>query len=128
MMTPMIDVVFLLLVFFVCTAGGDRPEQALPTQLDVPGMGDAVAERPPDDLEDIIVRLNEVAGRTVYSVNDRVCADVAEVGQVLASLAEIDTQLAVTLDVAPEVPLGLMIDVYDACRGRGFSRVQFAAD
>src|SRR5262245_58567237 len=39
MMTPMIDMVFLLLVFFVCTAGFDRPEENLPSNLSLPGVG-----------------------------------------------------------------------------------------
>ena len=32
-MTPMIDVVFLLLIFFICASVGQRSEALLPTQL-----------------------------------------------------------------------------------------------
>ncbi|MDZ4781307.1 MAG: biopolymer transporter ExbD [Planctomycetia bacterium] len=128
MMTPMIDVVFLLLVFFVCTAGFNRPEEELPSRLSDSGVGGApVAPRPEDDFEEIVITLRESAGRLEYQVSERRCADAGEVREVVRALAEIDDQLAVILDVAPEVPLGLMIDIYDSCRAAGFERIQFAA-
>lgn len=129
MMTPMIDVVFLLLVFFVCTAGFDRPEEALPSRLSQPGVGGAsVAMQAADDFEEIIVQLRDRQGRVEYQVGERTCADGEAVREVLVALAKIDTQLAVILDVDPAVPLGSMIDVYDSCRAAGFQRIQFAAD
>jgi biopolymer transport protein ExbD len=128
MMTPMIDVVFLLLVFFVCTAGFNRPEEELPSRLSDPGVGGApVAPRPEDDFEEIVITLHERAGQIEYQVSERRCADASEVREVVRALAEIDNQLAVVLDVAPDVPLGPMIDVYDSCRAAGFERIQFAA-
>ena len=39
-MAPMIDVIFLLLIFFVCTASFHPPEQVLPTRLSLPGSID----------------------------------------------------------------------------------------
>jgi biopolymer transport protein ExbD len=128
MMTPMIDVVFLLLVFFVCTAGFDRPEDELPSRLSASGVGGAPAPPGPDeDFEEIVLHLRERDGAIEYQVGERACADSAEVGEVLRSLAEIDRGLAVVLEVDPGVPLGAMIDVYDRCRAAGFTRIQFAA-
>ena len=46
-MTPMIDVIFLLLIFFVCTASFQAPEQILPTNLRLPGSLDNLP--PPDE-------------------------------------------------------------------------------
>lgn len=127
-MTPMIDVVFLLLVFFVCTAGYDQSEEELRGRLSVPGMEGPPAEpRSEDDFEEVVIRLRERGGRVEYQVSERPCADAAEVSAVLQSLAEIDRGLAIVLDVDPDVQLGPMIDIYDRCRAAGFARVQFAA-
>ncbi len=128
MMTPMIDVVFLLLVFFVCTAGFDRPEEELPSRLSHPGVGGVTtATGPEDDFEEIVIQLRDRAGRVEYQVSERTCADGDEVRDVLTALAKIDTKLTVILDVDPAVPLGPMIEVYDSCRAAGFERIQFAA-
>ena len=44
-MTPMIDVIFLLLIFFVCTASFRAVEEVLPTNLSLPG---AIGAESPD--------------------------------------------------------------------------------
>jgi biopolymer transport protein ExbD len=49
------------------------------------------------------------------------------VEQVLRSVVAIDATLPVILDVAGDVPLGDMIEVYDLSRLAGFERIQFAA-
>jgi biopolymer transport protein ExbD len=128
MMTPMIDVVFLLLVFFVCTSGFDRPEEVLQSNLSLPGTGGVQAvPREEDDFEEIVIRLRREDEVTEYRVGERRIASEAELRAVLSELAAIDTSLAVVLDAAPGVPLGDVIDAYDGCRAAGFSRIQFAA-
>jgi biopolymer transport protein ExbD len=127
-MTPMIDVVFLLMIFFICTASFQLAEELLPTSLAVTSGSSAPA--PVDlesDLERLVVQAAWADGTTRWSVNQRPCASLAEVRQVLRAAAEIDRELPVILDVAGEVPLGAMIDVYDMCRLEGFEKIQFAA-
>ncbi len=127
-MTPLIDVVFLLLIFFVCTAGFQIAEQALPTNLLVSGTVQSPLEPPPEPaLERIVVKFQVDGGRVAWLVNDRPYPALAEVRHVLDALAHIDASLPVVLNVADEVPLGDVIDVYDACRLVGFETVQFAA-
>ena len=46
-MTPMIDVIFLLLIFFVCTARFRASEEVLPTSLSLPGAIDTRKPRSP---------------------------------------------------------------------------------
>jgi biopolymer transport protein ExbD len=128
-MTPMIDVVFQLLIFFICTASFQVAEELLPTSLAV-ASGTSVAapiEIEPD-LERIVVRARFAEGVTHWELNERPCDSLPEVRQVLAAVAEIDRTLPVILDVAGEVPLGDMIDVYDLCRLTGFEKIQFAAE
>ena len=60
-MTPMIDVVFLLLVFFVWTASFQVVEQMLPAQLSSQMGTDptTLVEPPPEkDLEDIVIAVS----------------------------------------------------------------------
>jgi biopolymer transport protein ExbD len=127
-MTPMIDVVFQLMIFFICTASFQLSEELLPTSLAVTSgtSGAAPIETQPD-LERIVVRGTYTDAKTHWVVNERPCDTPAEVGQVLRNVAEIDRELPVILDVAGEVPLGDMIDVYDFSRLAGFEKIQFAA-
>jgi biopolymer transport protein ExbD len=127
-MTPMIDVVFLLLIFFLCTASFQIPEELLPTQLaTATGNRTAPQQELEPVLERIVVEATHDGGRTRWVVNQRPCDSLAEVDEVLRAVAEIDRALPVILDVAAEVPLGDMIEVYDLARLVGFEQIQFAA-
>ena len=126
-MTPMIDVVFLLLIFFVCTASFQMAEAILPSSLLTTGTEPADRQsdiEPP--LEQIIVRARIEEGRPRWTVNERPCPTRSDVRTVLAAVYEIDAGIPVVLDVAGDVPLGSAIDVYDLCRIVGFDRIQFA--
>lgn len=126
-MTPMIDVVFQLLVFFICTVNFQVIEELLPTSLASTGSTntDAVPDEP--ELEHVIVKAEVRDDRIEWAVNDRPCRSLRDVQDVLHVVVGIDPSLPVILDVAPDVPLGNMIDVYDLCRIVGFERIQFAA-
>jgi biopolymer transport protein ExbD len=127
-MTPMIDVVFQLLIFFLCTASFLAPEELLPTSLAIPS-GNTVEQpiEPEPELERILVRATRVDDRTLWVVNGLPCDTLNEVNEVLQSVVDIDATLPVILDVAADVPLGDMIEVYDLARLAGFTRIQFAA-
>jgi biopolymer transport protein ExbD len=139
-MTPMIDVVFLLLIFFICTASFQRPESILPSNLQLAGTSTEPLpiELEYVDLEWIVVRITLAASwagtspsqhdpsLTRYELNDQPCPSLAQLGELLRTLAGIDAGLPVVLDSAGEVPLGSLIDVYDACRLAGFTQIQFA--
>jgi biopolymer transport protein ExbD len=129
-MTPMIDVVFLLLIFFVCTADFQPPELVLPSQLPLPRRGNT--ELPPQldpvDLEQLIVTVGGDAGRLHLQINGQPCASRVELRELLQALAAIDGELPVVLDVAARVPLGTAIDVFDDARLAGFRQVQFATE
>ncbi|MGD9644851.1 MAG: ExbD/TolR family protein [Pirellulales bacterium] len=131
-MTPMIDVVFLLLVFFVCTTDFQALESLLPTPLKAAGAtGEAVdpPDEPPElaELEPIIIKLTLAEGQPRWEVNARVCRNPDELRETLQRLAEIERRLPVVLDIDGAVPLGVAIDLYDRCRLAGFERLRFAA-
>lgn len=128
-MTPMIDVVFLLLIFFVCTASFQIAESVLPSPLDLPGNAVAL---PPEleeiELERVLIAVNQQGNAAWLTVNEQPCASLADLSQLLVALAKIDSRLTVLLDIAEDVPLGTAIDVYDRCRLAKFERIQFVAE
>ncbi|MCE9604275.1 MAG: biopolymer transporter ExbD [Planctomycetia bacterium] len=132
-MTPMIDVVFQLLIFFVCTVSFQKQEQSLPAtpRMSASAGGGKVADRPPPELEDlqqVELSLSRRGGATEWNVNKDVCRTLAEVRARLAALARIaqyKTIVPVVLDAADDVPLADAIDAYDLCLRLGFQKVQF---
>ncbi len=127
-MTPLIDVVFLLMIFFVCTASFQLPEGVLPSSLLAAGTAKSeVVVEPEIQLQRVVVKLQVGGSDLVWIVNDRPYGSLAAVRDVLTAVAEIDPALPVILDVEGAVPLGDVIDVYDLCRLVGFSKIQFAA-
>lgn len=128
-MTPMIDVVFLLLIFFICTANFQLVENILPTNLLVAGSSqvDVPLDLELDELEDVVVEIRSDAGRIHWRVNEAPYDQLADVVNLLRQLARIEVELPVTVDSQPNVPIGDVIDVYDLCRQSGFSNIRFAA-
>ena len=130
-MTPMIDVVFLLLIFFICTASFQIVEQNLPSrvQLDFPPGTDLVESTESlEDIDPVIVNIGWQDRMPSWSLNGRRCPGFAGLEKKLTALSSIDSAVPLILDIAPEVPLGDAINTYDLGRRVGFSEIQFAAD
>jgi biopolymer transport protein ExbD len=134
-MTPMIDVVFQLLIFFICTASYATLEELLPSQFATASGAKAVIVDPKElDLERLALCGRRVEGQTIWSLQDR---DIGGAAAVRTQMAAVRSQmqtvgtdaesLAVVLDLDADVPLGDGIDVYDVCRMEGFTKIQFAA-
>jgi biopolymer transport protein ExbD len=130
-MTPMIDVVFLLLVFFVWTASFQIIEQVLPSSISTASSaGTSQVEEPPPeeiDFEQVVIRVLWRGGRPSWTINDQPITNLAAVRSRLATIAQIKQDAPVILDPDPAAPLGHVIDLYDAARLENFQRVQFAA-
>jgi len=131
MMTSMIDVVFLLLIFFVCAATGQIEESLLPTDLPAGDTPAAVASAdvpPPVPVDQVWVYLTlGEQGQTVMSLNGTGYESFAALKKVLGALAELQPENPVILDIAPDVPAGEMIRVYDTCRAANFRSINFNA-
>ncbi|MBK94737.1 MAG: hypothetical protein CMJ79_15160 [Planctomycetaceae bacterium] len=129
-MTPMIDVVFLLLVFFVWTASFHAVEYLLPSSLSQQqGTAQTInPEEPPPEIEfeDIVVRIAYVDNQPAWSVNGQPVQSLTEVRDRLALVADIKIDSPVILHPDESVPVGNVIDVYDATRMAGFTQIQFA--
>jgi biopolymer transport protein ExbD len=128
-MTPMIDVVFLLLIFFICASARQLREALLPANLPAGALETAQATTAPVQVDEAYIKLKQTAaGTTIAEINgtDYASLDLLE-GQIRA-LAEIDAEVPVILDVAAGVPFGEVIRVYDLCQRVKFKTIKFAID
>jgi biopolymer transport protein ExbD len=126
-MTPMIDVVFQLLIYFLCTASFAMSEQILPTTL--PPTGTAATYTPPPELQElelIRITLQQRGAELIIELNGQPCPDVATLTDRLRQILAL-ANLPVVLDVAADVELGHMINIYDICLLVGLHDIHFAA-
>jgi len=128
-MTPMIDVIFLLLIFFVCTARFQRLENVLPTRLSLLGdiQSDIPAEPELIDLDEIVVEILWDGKQPGWRINQREYQELRQVRSVLQAARSLEADLPVILDPQSAVPMEHVIDVYDLCRQVGLAQVRFAA-
>ena len=128
-MTPMIDVVFLLLVFFVWTASFAIVEQVMPSQLSQAAGSDAVESvdvPKPADFDNLVIRIKVESGVPAWFVSDKQLASLDAVKQQLTAIAQISTEAPVILYPDQDVPLEHIVNAWDTAKVSGFSKVQFA--
>jgi biopolymer transport protein ExbD len=130
-LTPMIDCVFLLMVYFIWTSGFGIVENILPSRLSVAaGTSQTPTNEPPPpeaDFDNIIVRILYTGRDPAWTVNETPVGSLEDLRGQLASIAGIKRDAPVILHPDPEVDLGSVIEVYDLARIVGFAKVQFAA-
>ena len=127
-MTPMIDVVFLLLIFFVCAAAGQIKEAVLPTELTAPGevSAEAAAERDPWVVEVWLTISTDESGTSTVDMNGLKHSPVEMVAKPLRDLADVSADSPVILQIGQNVPMRDWVAVYDLCEASGFESVNFA--
>ena len=129
-MTPMIDIVFLLLVFFVCVATDQVVEMSLPTEL-ASGSVDAQQTEPTESwVTEVRLRLFQGPenSRSLIEMNGRIFTSFEEFFPTLKALSEISRDSPILLDVDDDVPLGEVVQLYDACRSAEFELINFVMD
>lgn len=140
-MTAMIDVVFLLLVFFVWTSSFDEPERDIASRIAMPERavkavaGQNTVPAPSVDLADREARSEEIVVRIIagprglrYQVGSVDAAAASEVYARLKKIAAIPTNTILIVDPDDDVAFADCIDVYDCALLVGFPRVLFAVD
>ena len=127
-MTPMIDVVFLLLIFFVWTSSFHVVEYAL--QSNVSDAATVPPERPQEELDfdDVVVRIVWIDGQPGWRINDEPIAGLAEVRGRLTAIFQANQAAPVIIHPDPDTPLKHVIAVYDMSRLIGFAKVNLAAE
>jgi biopolymer transport protein ExbD len=129
-MTPMIDMVFLLIVFFVWTSGMQAVEMLLPSKVSQSqGSQTSTTETPPEaDFDPVVIQIVIQGDRIAWNVNEQPLSSLAELRGLLLKLAAIKRDAPVILHPLPQVELGAVIDVYDLARVTGFEKIQFVAE
>ena len=128
-MTPMIDVVFLLLVFFVWTSSFELPEFDLPGAIATPPGGSmkATSQIPPETFDEIVIRLSRRDASLRIELNGTVISDPDALRIQLGEIVAIGVQPPVIVDPDDDVTMDWAVSVYDAARSAGIDRVLFAA-
>ncbi len=130
-MTPMIDVVFLLLVFFLWTSSFEQPEQDLSSELalpTLPGTTGGLEQPLLSVFDEMSVRLASVAGRSTAEIrlNEQIIPDLSALAARVREIAALGAQPPVIVQPDPEVSMGEAIAVYDVIRAAGIEEVLFA--
>ena len=133
-MTPMIDIVFLLLIFFVCASVGQIKESLLPTELSAGSVEspDVSVENQPLVGELWLHLRRTERNRTVVEFDNpefgRRFEDFNRLKTQLLKLANAAAEMPVILDIEATVPVGDVIRIYDTCRAANFESIHFATE
>lgn len=128
-MTPMIDVVFLLLVFFVWTASFQIIEQIMPSQLSQAAGAEPIESvdvPEPADFDNLVIKITFDGAAPGWFVNDQQLENLDAVKRQLEAIAAISTEAPVVLFPEQAVPLEYIVNAWDAAKLSGFAKVQFA--
>lgn len=132
-MTPMIDVVFLLLVFFICASVGSTADKLLPAELNGNSTSslDPVAPAKPDKWEQPPVQIRiepSDAGDDPIAVflDEQPLPGIEVLSQRLTSLGKADPSTRIILNVNDDVEVQQFILIYDLCQKLKLENVSFA--
>lgn len=120
-MTPMIDVVFQLLIYFVVTM---KPMD-IAAHLDVFSPG---APRPPPDseIDEPPEMIRIMIHQESYVVNERIFdggRQTEQVRNVLARLAAMSTEQTIMIHVHPQTDHRRLVEILDSCASVGLSNL-----
>ena len=131
MMTPMIDVIFLLLVFFLTTSSFQLVEHLLPSAVSDESAATGSSDQPPpeptqDAIDQVVIKLKLAGQRPVATINGSELADFSQLKARLLALGSVGADVPVIIDPAGDVPAKDVVQAYDWARQVGLSRVYLA--
>lgn len=118
-MTSMIDVVFLLLVFFLVTTSFNRPEHRLRSAI----TADSAADAGSGDLEPAIIDIVADGESFQYRIGDVRSADLEPIRQVLQTFRNKETGAYVR--VIDAAPFDWPARAIAACKQSGFELISY---
>lgn len=131
-MMPMIDVVFLLLIYFLWTTSFDPPPTDLPGAIAAApddaalDNGADTAESPARPLDEIIIHLRSTDGQITATLNDKPIDAPETLRRRIAEIIALGVNPPIIVDPEGSIPLGIVVSYYDAARSGGGDRVLFA--
>ena len=118
-LTPLIDVVFLLLIFFMVTTTFERHSRL---QIDLPEATDDAVTRPEEPLE---IAISE-DGRIYVNNAEVVAGDVEALKTAIVNAAGSDREQAITIRADARTAHQHVVTAMDAVAALGFSNLTIA--
>ena len=119
-MSSMIDVVFLLLIFFLVTSSFTKTERHLDPAVKVQESASSSAT---EDLEPAIVDVVKVDGQVVFRLGARDFTDKDELTKVLLTF---DNKIeGAFVRIADDVPFGVALSAIQACKNARYTTVSY---
>ncbi len=118
-LTPLIDVVFLLLIFFMVTTTFTRDTNLL---INLPEASGEILEATPEQIEILVAQNGE------YSINGRglVNTQLSTLMEALEEISAGDNSLPIIITADANVAYQSVVTVMDAVSQLGFSRLNIA--
>jgi biopolymer transport protein ExbD len=132
-MTPMIDVVFLLLIFFVWTTSFAIPESDLLTPVSAPlasagGQGNSNRNSLTPSVDEIVVRIRTAPDGIELTLNEQPVENPSLLVTRLTEILKLGLQPPVIVAPDGRVPMSEAVKVFDVARSAGADRVLFAVE
>lgn len=129
-MTPMIDVIFLLLVFFLATSSFQMVEKLMPSGVsetkESAGSSDLTQEVSDDAIEQIVVKLLALDSEPQAIMNGVAVESWSDLQGRLRSIALAQASVPVIIDPESAVKAKYVVQAYDWSRQAGLDRVYLA--
>lgn len=111
-LTPLIDVIFLLMIFFLMTINFNSSEGVLENQL--PRAGSQESAEPPTDYETVKLRVKMIKDQRLMKIylQERV---VYNYDELLYYLNQLPDDILIIFEPNDNVPYKHVIGVYDTC-------------
>lgn len=110
MMTPLIDVIFLLMIFFIMTLNFLVPEGVLENRL--PDQARAATSERQKDWEVVRIHVARGKGRPQIYLQER---EVADMSDLLLNLQRLPRDVIVVIEPEPKVAYKHVIGVFNTC-------------
>lgn len=121
-MASMVDVVFLLLIFFMCTSSLNQPENDLSSQLSRLGTGSRQGAAPERMVR---IRLLNVNRGVLIMCDEKPFPDFPSLEAELQRRAVLEDR-PVVIEGQAGVPFSYMVAALDVCHRAGMRRVAFS--
>ena len=121
---PMVDVIFCLCLFFMCSLKFKELEGRIETCLPKHGNQPEVAQRPILDQIRVSLRWDHAAARTIRKVGAHETPSDLDFEAALARYPK-NFNLSVALDATTDVPWKDAVHIIDLCRRSKFDKVEF---
>jgi len=118
-LTPLIDVVFLLLIFFMVSTTFQKESEI---SLQLPKSTDVPVEKAPEQYEIVV----NAAGKYFINDTELVSADIETLRQALFDLTNGQRDIPITIRADAQTPHQAVVTAMDAAAQLGLSRMSIA--